>query len=169
MASDILVVLQSSSGVQPGATGADNVVASFPFPASAFDTVGRGYHIEAHGSFAATANNKQCKIIFNPTTAVVGSTVGAGGTSCADTGTVTTNGGGWRLVADIFKTAANAQLVCGYSIVGPASVAAGAVQVVAPAAPTATDTGTIWLAVTGNATTAATDIVFRLLTVTQLH
>src|SRR5229473_3962336 len=80
----------SSAGVQPGATGADNVLAVYSLPSNAFDVAGRGISITAAGSFGATANNKRVKIVFNATTAVVGSTV-TGGTVICDTGTVAQN------------------------------------------------------------------------------
>src|SRR5260370_19258348 len=97
-----LNVQVSSAGVQPGATGADNVLAVYSLPGSAFDVAGRGISITAAGAFAATANNKRLKIIFNATTAVVGSTVTRGSTVC-DTGTIAQNSGGWQLMASVFK------------------------------------------------------------------
>lgn len=157
----------SSAGVQPGATGADNVLAVFSIPASAFDKAGRGIQIRAHGSFGSTANNKRIKIIFNPSAAVVGSTV-TGGTTIADTGTVATNGGGWSLGASVFKygnAGSNTQL--GVNLQNLAGAASSAL--LAPAAITATESGAILVAVTGNATTAASDVVFNLLQVLGMN
>src|SRR5216684_4756969 len=87
----------SSAGVSPGATGADNVLAVYSLPASAFDILGRGLCITAQGSFGATANTKRLKIIFNPFSTDAASTVGAGGVTIADSGAVVTNAGGWSL------------------------------------------------------------------------
>src|SRR5258708_7812089 len=92
----------SSAGVNPGATGVDNVLAVYALPGNAFDVAGRGISITAAGAFAGNGNNKRLKIIFNATSAVVGSTV-AGGTVICDTGTVAQNGGGWQLMASVFK------------------------------------------------------------------
>src|ERR1700732_4483150 len=60
--------------VNPGATGADNVLAVYSLPANTFDIAGRSISIRAMGSIATGTNNKTVKIIFNPATAVVGST-----------------------------------------------------------------------------------------------
>jgi hypothetical protein len=58
-----------SAGVNPGATGADNVLAVYSLPGGSFDAAGRGIAISAQGSFGATGNNKRVKIIVNPATA----------------------------------------------------------------------------------------------------
>jgi hypothetical protein len=161
----------SSAGVQPGATGADNVLAFFSLPANSFDGVAntnRGLCISAQGSFGATGNNKRVKIIFNPATAVVGSTVGAGGTTIADTGTVATNGGGWSLAANVFKYgAANSNTQIGLH--QQAQVGAAVAALLAPSLITAVENAAILIAVTGNATTAASDIVFSFLEVNAMN
>jgi hypothetical protein len=157
----------SSAGIQPGATGADNVLAFYPLPASSFDQASRGIGVQAQGSFGATGNNKRIKIIVNPSTAVVGSTVGAGGTTIADTSTVATNGGGWSLAGDVIKygaAASNTQI----GLHQQAQVGAAVSALLAPSLITATESGAILIAVTGNATTAASDIVFNALQVTAL-
>lgn len=151
----------SSAGVQPGATAADNVLAVMTIPASAFDVAGRGITITAAGSFGATGNNKRVKLIFNPSAAVVGSTV-TGGTTVADTGTVATNGGGWCLCASVFKYGAagsNTQI----AVHQQAQVGAAVAALAAPSLVTATESGSVLVAVTGNASTAASDIIFNLL------
>jgi len=147
----------SSAGVQPGATGADNVLAVFSLPASALDGVrNRGLKFTARGSFASNGNTKELKIIANPSTAVVGSTVGSGGTTICDTGAVTTNGGGWAISASFFKYgAAGSNTQLGWSD----GVSSG--TNIAPATVTATESGIILFAVTGNATSATTDITFN--------
>lgn len=158
----------SAAGVGPGATAADNVIASMALPANAFDKAGRGIIIVAAGSFAANGNNKTLKLIVNPASAVVGSTVGASGTTIISTAVITTNGGGWHLTGHVFKyglPGSNTQIGQGSSIVGPASQASGAVQVTAPALITATESGVIWLALTANCATATTDVLMNLFNV----
>ena len=163
-----LAVQIASGGITPGATGADNVLAVYSLPGFSFDNAGRGLWIEAAGSFAATANTKRLKIVVNPASAVVGSTVGGSGVTIADSGAVTTNGGGWFLSAGIYKYGtggANTQLgVHQQALVGAASAA-----LLAPSAIAATESGAILIAITGNATTAATDIVFNMLQITGMN
>lgn len=149
----------SSAGINPGATGADNVLAVFTIPALSFDVAGRGLTFCAMGSYASNGNTKRVKIIFNATTAVVGSTV-SGGTTIADTGSVITSGGGWALSADVFKygaAASNTQIALHQQAQNGSATAA----LLAPSLTTATESGAIIVAVTGNATTTATDIVFN--------
>jgi hypothetical protein len=158
----------SSSGVNPGATAADNVLAVYALPANSFDQALRGITVSAAGSFAANGNNKRVKIIFNPATAVVGSTVGSGGTTICDTGTVTTNGAGWQLQASVFKYGAagsNTQI----GIHNQAQIGAAVASMLSPSLITATESGAINIAVTGNATTAATDIAFNWLEVNAMN
>ena len=158
----------SSAGVSPGATGADNVLAVYSLPPSSFDQANRGIQITAAGSFAATGNNKRIKIIFNPASAVVGSTVGAGGTTIADTNTVATNGGGWELTANVFKYGANASNTQ-IGIHSQAQIGGAVAALLAPSLITATESGAILIAITGNATTATSDIVFNWLEVNAMN
>src|ERR1700756_495190 len=65
----------SSAGVNPGSTGNDNVLAVFTLPANSFDIAGRGINIMACGQLSAAATAKTIKIIFNATTATIGSAV----------------------------------------------------------------------------------------------
>jgi len=157
----------SSAGISPGATGADNVLAVFTLPAGFFDQQGRGLNITAQGNCPNT-NAKTIKIIFNATTAVVGQTV-TGGTSI---GTLTATGagtsGGWQLEANIFKTGAagsNTQEALHQS----AQVGSVLSALIAPGSLTATESGAIIIAITGNATTAVGDIVFNFLEVFALN
>lgn len=151
--------LQSVAGVIPGSTGNDNVLAVYAMPANSFDIAGRGVTITAGGSLGATANNKTIKIIFNATTAVVGSAV-TGGTTIASTGVVATNGGGWWIGANVFKAGAagsNTQVaISNGTIVGTAHGGT-----TAPTFPVAVENAVILIAITGNAATAATDIVLN--------
>jgi hypothetical protein len=154
-------------GVSPGTINNDNVLAVYTIPASGFDQTGRGVNITASGSFGATANNKRVKIIFNATTATIGSAV-TGGVTVADTGTVATNSGGWEVEASIFKYGAagsNTQL----GIHNQAQTGGTVSALLSPALITATESGAIIVAVTGNATTATTDIVFNWLEVNAMN
>lgn len=157
-----------AAGVNPGATAADNVLAVYSLPAASLSAAGKGIAIAARGSFGATGNNKRIKIIANPATAVVGSTVGASGTTIADTGTVTTNGGGWSIGAELYKYGAlgsNTQIGMNtQNLAGAASPA-----LLAPALVTAVESGAILIAVTGNAATVVGDIALNAMLVNGLN
>ena len=158
-----------TGGVNPGATGADNVIGVYSIPASSFDQAGRGVTMTAAGNFAATGNNKRCKLIINPATAVLGSTVGAGGITISDTGTVAQNGGAWVLMGSLFKRGANGSNT---QVAIPGGVLLSASHAGATAAcqeVTATESGAILLAVTGNATTAASDILLSFFEVNAMN
>ena len=156
---------QVNAGVNPGATGADNVLAVYTLPANAFDQAGRLIEIQASGSFANNTHSKECKIIFNPATAVVGSTVGSGGTTIADTGAYTTTGAcGWLLQATVAKYGAagsNTQIAQETATI----IAATHGGIGVPIAATAVESAPILIAVTGNAGTTATDIALNLFSV----
>lgn len=163
--SGTLALTMSATGVSPGTTANDNVLAVMTIPANAFDgqsfpvATNREASILATGSFGATGNNKTIKIIVNPTTATVGSAV-VGGTTIGTTGVVTTNGGGWQMQASIIKYGAansNTQLGIHYG----AQVGAAVSALTAPQALTLTENAPITVAITGNAATATTDIVFN--------
>jgi hypothetical protein len=146
---------------EPSATGGDYVMVVYSLPASTLTSAGQGLTIRGSGNYAATTNAKTNKIIWNPTAAVVGSTV-SGGTTIATTGALTQSGTGWYLESIVYKSGSNTQI----SQQTPSS-AVGAVNLGAgfPAYPTATDTGAILIAVTGNAATATSDINLNLFTV----
>jgi len=142
---------------QPASTAADIVIAAYTLPANSFDGTGfRGLNITMSGNFAATGNNKTCKIIFNASTAVVGSAV-TGGTTIATTGVSAGNNVGWMLNANVFKYGAansNTQVAQEWAtVVGTTHGGMGLAQAV-----TATENAAILIAFTGNAATAATDI-----------
>lgn len=154
----------SSAGVSPGATGADNVIAAYTIPANVFDIANRGILIQARGGYAANGNTKRVKMIINPASATIGSTVGASGTTIADSGAVTSNGLGWVLTASVWKYGAagsNTQLAINELNLSGTTVGG----LILPAALTLTESGTVLLAITGNATTTATDILFNFLLV----
>jgi hypothetical protein len=159
-----------ASAVSPAATGADNVLASYSLPAGFFDVAPlsstiatgavvstAGLRIRAVGRFAANANNKTVKIIFNATTATVGSTV-TGGTTLVSSGVVAINGLGFIAEAWVRKVGvADANTQVGGQITG----IYGATVVSPPItqAITAVESAAILIAVTGNAATTATDIL----------
>lgn len=154
-------------GIQPGAIAVDSVLAVYSIPASSFDAAGRGLNITAQGSFGATANAKTVKLIFNPTSAVVGAAV-VGGITIATTGVVNTNGGGWSLSANVFKYGApgsNTQL----SLHQQAQVGAAVSALQAPTLTTAVESGAILVAVTGNAATVVTDISQNFLEINAMN
>jgi hypothetical protein len=157
----------SAAGISPAATGSDYVLAVYSMPANSFDVAGRGVNLLSMGSFGATANNKRLKLIFNATTAVVGSVVTGGITVC-DTGVVATNANGWCLEANVFKygaTGSNTQIGIHQSAQTGNTVSA----LLAPTLITAAENAPILIAVTGNATTAANDIVFSFLEVNAMN
>ncbi len=164
-----LVRQTSGAGLSPGATGADNVIAAYSIPANSFDIAGRGLNILAQGSFANNTNVKRTKIIFNPSTAVVGSTIGTGGVTIADSGNYSTAGAvGWALVANVFKygaTGSNTQL----GLHAGAQVGSVVGSLLVPSNMTAVESGVILVAVTGNATTTASDILLNLLEINCMN
>jgi hypothetical protein len=161
-----LNVQVSSAGINPGGTAADNVLASFLLPANCLDLVGRGLYVTASGSFAATGNNKTIKLLWNPATATVGSTVGAGSSLICSTGVTAQNGGGWLVSGQVFKYGA-----ASHQILMNTGTAVGTTHqgTAAPVLATADETTAIWIAVTGNAATAATDIVFNFLMIDAMN
>ena len=157
-----------SAGTNPANTGGDYVLATFALPAYSFDIAGRGLNLLAQGSVANNTNAKRIKLYFNCTTATVGSTV-TGGTVIADTGSYSTTGAaGWSLEANVFKYGAsgsNTQLALHMS----AQVGNTVGTLLVPSALTATESGTILMAVTGNATTAATDIIYNFFEINAMN
>lgn len=160
----------AAAGVSPGATGVDSVLAVFALPANSFDILGRGIALTASGKFATNANTKEVKLFFNATTAVVGSTI-TGGTAVADSGAQTGSNVGWSLFANIFKLGAagsNTQYAqCTGAIAGSTHLGLGASSL--PLFPTAVENAIILVAVTGNATTTATDIVLNFFEVNAMN
>ena len=162
-------VYSAASAISPATTGADVVLSVYSLPANSLDGISnRGLSITAMGLFAANSHNKECKIIFNPTTAVVGSTVGTGGTNIADTSLSTASGVGWELTANVFKFGvpnSNTQYAQeSGSIVGPSHGGIGV-----PVYPTATENAAILIAVTGNAATTTTDITLNFVEINAMN
>jgi hypothetical protein len=163
----------SSAGLSPGATGADNVIASYALPANTFNYAPQGnalplvnvatagLRVRIIGHFAANGNTKTVKLIYNPATATVGSTVGTGGTTLITTSTLTTSGGGFILEGWIAKYGApnsNTQVAGQYIAYNGTTL----ITLPAPSYVAAVENAAINIAVTGNAATTATDIVVDL-------
>ena len=161
----------SSAGINPGATGADNVLAFYSLPANSFDgltNTNRGLNITAAGQFANNVNSKRVKIYWGCTTATVGSTV-TGGTVIADTGAFTTAANvGWSVSANVFKYgAANSNTQLGIHTQAQMGSSVGTLLI--PTLLTATENAAILIAVTGNAATAATDISFQWMEINAMN
>jgi hypothetical protein len=171
----------SGAGISPAATGADNVIGAYSLPANTLNyapngnsssstsatpaTISTGgLYIRAVGHFGANANNKTVKIIFNPATAVIGSTVGSGGTTLVTSGVVAINGLGF--VAEAFVTKIGAEN-SNTQVAGQILAQFGATFISPPVTqyPAAIENAAILIAVTGNAASTATDIVLDLLQV----
>ena len=158
-----------AAGVQPASTGSDIVLAVYSLPANAFDVLGRGLTITAAGSLAANTNTKTIKLIFNATTAVVGSAV-TGGTAICTSGLVTTAaaGGGWQAQGSVFKYGAagsNTQLCIHDQFQSGNALGA----MIGPSLTTAVESSPILIAITGNAATTASDIIFNWLEVNAMN
>lgn len=153
----------SGSGISPGATAADNVIGTYTLPANTLNVPGTGgndgpmLRIRAFGHFAANGNNKTVKIIFNATTATLGSTV-TGGTTLVSSGVVAINALGFVLEAWVMKVGVpNANTQVGGQVLN--IVGATIVSPPVPVYPAAVENADILIAITGNAATTATDIV----------
>lgn len=177
---------QVTTGVSPGGTGADYVLAVYAVPANSFDGVSgtnRGLTITAMGSFAANSNLKRVKIWVGTTVATVGSVIN-GGTVIADSGgpTLTSpvgvagSAGGWAITANIFKYGAansNTQLGLHEQAQYTAASNIGAVSpMVSPTLLTLTENAAFTIAVTGagvGGVSNANDIVFTFLQVNAMN
>lgn len=137
----------------------DTVLFTYQLPANSFVNAGAQVTVTASGSFAANANNKQVKVWWGTTTQTVGSAV-AGGTLIAQSGVVTTNGGGWEANVQVQKYGAAGSNT---QIATAAQVIAGATHLgtAAPTALTAAENAPINITVTGASSTtgAANDVV----------
>jgi len=146
----------------PGGTAGDYVVGVYTLPALSFDIARRGVNIVAQGSVANNTNSKRIKMFWGCTSAVVGSVV-SGGTLINDTGAYTTTGAaGWALETNVLKYGAagsNTQLAA----VVNCQIGAAASSLIVPVALTAPENAPIIIAITANAATAATDIIYNIL------
>lgn len=171
----------AANAVNPASTAADIVLAVYSIPAGFFNVkaqaigpagspiaaAGPGLEILIAGLFAATANNKTIKIIFNPSAAIVGSAV-VGGTTIASSGVVAINALGFNIQAKVIKVGlpnSNTQIAFQTDNV----VGATQVSPPVPVYPTAVENAAILLAITGNAATATTDIGLSYFEVLGIH
>src|SRR5262249_3282929 len=157
-------VITASGGLNPASTGTDVVVAAITIPAGAFAGPGDTVQVSAYGTVASNTNAKTIKIIANPASANVGSTVGAGGTTIASMTWATVGANqAWAITADVAKTGAagtNTQI----GVNTQALVSATNLALTTPQTITASESGTILIALTINAGTTVTDAAFWLLT-----
>ena len=162
-----LIVQIVSAGLSPGATGADKILALATIPANGFDIANRGIAILAAGN-APNNNAKTVKVILNPTAPVLGATVSGGTTIANLTATGAGSTGGWQLQANLFKyglTGSNTQIALHET--GQAGSILGTLS--SPSLATLAENAAIVVAVTGNATTTATDIVFNFLQIFAMN
>lgn len=151
----------------------EDILDGFVLPANALSAAGRGLMIAVSGSSGATGNNKRVRIYLNPT--MSGQTVSAAGvisggtvTSTSpgalllDSGTQTTNAGGFYLSIEWFKYgAANSNTqVSSFGQIVFGTTHGGAV---APAATTIPENAAINIVITGASQTtgAAADVVLN--------
>lgn len=124
----------SQTGVGNGADTTEDTLKTFSLPANAFDVANRGVQITAFGKYANNTNTKAVKVYFGATAVSVG----------------TDNNTNWWAEVYVYKTASNAQIICGLTqhgtTVGAPSIANGS----------ETDTAAITIKVTGQDSTSAT-------------
>lgn len=162
-----LNVQVSAAGVGNNADTTDDVLMVFALPASAFDIAGRQLNINAAGNFANNSHNKQVKIWIGTSAQTVGAAiVSSGMTAICATGVVTTANTGWEASVQVTKygaaasntqQASGSQSACGTTHLGTS----------APQSLTMTESGAIYVAVTGasGTTGAANDVLAMLLDV----
>ena len=153
----------------PASITNDNVLAIYTVPAGSFSAAGKGIELQAQGNFPLTDTQaKRCKIIWNPSSAVVGSAVVTTAASflLGDTGS-TTNGGapaGWMLSAQVYKYgAAGSNTQIGQengAIVGSVHGGMGLASAL-----TTNEAASVIAAVTGNATSSVGDIALYSFTI----
>jgi hypothetical protein len=157
-----------SAGVNPAGTAGDYVVGVYSLPASSFDIAGRGINLVIMGAFASNTNVKTVKLIYAPTTAVIGSLVSGGTTIASGTANTAATSGGWMLEANIFKYGvggSNTQI--GLHAAFQSGNAVGALA--SPSLLTAAENGSILLAVTANSATTASDTTFNFLEINGMN
>ena len=145
--------------ISPGSINNDNVLAVWTIPSNLFDIAGRSLQFWLTGSVANNTHSKELKLWVAPTTAVVGSAI-TGGTLVADSGAYTTTGAaGWSMGVQIAKYGAagsNTQRAYHQSTQIGNTVSALLPQT----SLTLTEAASFTVALTGDAVTATTDIVF---------
>lgn len=146
----------------PASITNDNVLAAYTVPANSLSAAGKGLEITVAGNFPLTDTQaKRVKLIWNPTSAVVGSAVATNTTSflLGDTGS-TTNAGvpaGWIIQSQVYKygvAGSNTQIGQETGvIVGAIHGGCGLASAL-----TTNESLPILIAVTGNATSSVGDI-----------
>lgn len=125
-----------------GADTTEDTLTTYSLPANTLSAAGKGLKIRAWGTTAANADNKTMKLYF--------------GSEVIATPTAATNNKNWYLELEVYKTAANAQVVDGRGIVDTTAVTPYF------ATGTETDTAAITVKATGtNGTGNANDIVIK--------
>jgi hypothetical protein len=146
----------------PASITNDNVLAVYTLPAGSLSAAGKGLEITAGGNFPLTDTQaKRVKLIWNPTTAVVGSAVGTNSTSflLGDTGSTTNAGAacGWLIQSEVYKYGAlgsNTQIAQETGVIIGATHGGCGLA----AALTTNESLAIPIAITGNATSSVGDI-----------
>lgn len=116
---------------------------SYTMPAGTLNANGKGVRVTIFGTYGANANTKTVRGYF-------------GGTLVADIGAAAFNNSGWKLVMDVIRTGASAQVGFGAGLAPATTVAT---RLATPAGDTTT---ALEIKTTGqNGTAAANDVVFR--------
>jgi hypothetical protein len=174
-------VLGTTGGRQPSSTGATAycLLGFYNIPASAFDgallpngTVrsNRGVNITAMGSLGANGDTKRILIMAGGTSSTVAAysgTLGLDGTVIADTGSITVNGSGWSIQAEIFKygaAASNTQLALHQQAQAGPNVS----PLVACQNLTLNEAGVIPIAIVASCTTLASDVQYNFMEVNAM-
>jgi len=118
----------------------EETLLSYTLPAATLAVNGRGVRITAAGAFAANANAKTVKAYFGATDLTVNFLAS------------TFNGGGWRVTAEVFRTAAATQVAEAFIF----GITSG--RSVQPVTPAETLSGTVLIKVTGTTPTTIGDI-----------
>jgi hypothetical protein len=115
---------------------------TYSLPANTLNVNGKGVRVTAWGVNAANVNNKTWKVYF-------------GSTAVYALGPSALNGSSFRVVMEVARTGAAAQIAAAFG-------GAGGTLTTATAAPAGDTTGAITIKVTGqNGTASASDIVFK--------
>lgn len=149
-----LGLIVNNPAVSPGSTGADIVVGFFTLPAGAFDIANRQVDLTAVFTHAANADSVVYKLQVTQTLPVINSAI-SGGTAIASA-TDATSGAVTQIGASVAKYGAagsNTQLAVHES----AQVGATVTALSAPTPLTLNEAAPIYVAVTINCATTATD------------
>ena len=147
----------SQVGSSPAGTGSDYVLSVFSLPANSFDIANRMLTLESYFDVANNTNSKRIKLYWNCTTAVVGSVV-TGGTVIADSGAYTTTGAaGGSIGAQIINLGTGNIKALHFA----AQIGSTVGSLLASQSLPITAASPILIALTGNAGTTATDILFN--------